>query len=92
MRNLFKIFLLLVCFNSCASSYKLTGPSYEKRTWRICSLEMDKPELNRKGFCYVEKWCKDQLFGKKCKNEQLHCAWGDLVCMEKYKLFDKRLR
>jgi hypothetical protein len=53
---------------------------------------MDKPELNRKGFCYVEKWCKDQLFGQKCKNEQLHCPWGDLACMEKYKLFDKRLR
>jgi len=61
-------------------------------TWRVCSKEKDKPELHHKGFCYVDKECKRVIFRKKCRNRQLFCAWGDLDCMEKYKLFLKKLR
>lgn len=78
--------------NGCATSYKPIGPNYEKRVWRVCSQEKDKADLHHKGFCYIEKECKKEWWGKtKCRNKQLFCPWGDLKCMEKYKLFEKTL-
>jgi hypothetical protein len=88
-----KFYLItLVLLTSCASTYKPVGPSYKKRTWRVCKREKDNPTLHLKGLCYIEKQCKKRFLHTVCKNKQLFCPWGDLTCMEKYELLDKRLR
>lgn len=74
---------------SCASAtWKVQDVSLEKREWRVCSEILDGPEKHQKGFCYISQECKK----KKCRPLPLFCAWGDIVCMDKWKLLDKKLR
>lgn len=84
-------FLIMVLVTSCASKWKPSGVSYEKRVWRNCSLELDLHE--EKGWCYKAQECKKTaiLRRRKCRTVPLYCAYDDMACYEKYKLDQKVL-
>ena len=91
MRNL--LFILLVgCSSTEAARWKIEDVALEKRAWRHCEERFDGVEMHRKGFCYISKECKKRLIGKKCRRLPLFCAYGDLECFDKYKLFNKKLK
>ena len=89
---LISIILVLI---SCASAnhWYNVGVSNEKKVWRFCSTQRDGVDKNKKGFCYIDKECKNRFLQKrKCRQVPLFCAWGDVECMEKYGLFNKVIR
>jgi hypothetical protein len=59
-------------------------------TWRFCS-SIDK-DLNKKGFCYITKECRRKIIIEKCRAKTLFCSWGDIACLEKWEVLDKKIQ
>ena len=88
------LILTLLISVSCASSpWMVKDGALDKREWRFCSEHLDGPEKHRTGLCYVSQECRKKwLHKEECRPVPLHCVWGDIECMERYKLFDKKIR
>jgi len=90
MKSLKKIILVSIAslmLTSCAAApWKHAGVAPEKRSWRFCTEEYDGDKAG-KGFCYIDKECRRQFIFKKCRPKPLFCAWGDIPCMTKYKVY-----
>ena len=91
--------IMLLC-TSCASMsgdwgpWKITDVSTDKQVWRFCSLDLDGPELARKGFCYISQECRFRktIFGNEkseCRQAPLFCAWSDMECVDRYGILNK---
>lgn len=93
---MFKILLISVILltSSCATGkakYKDVNISLKNMTWRFCSADRDG-EFAQKGLCYWHKECKSRfLRPKKCRRKLLHCSWGDVACMNKWKILEKTI-
>ena len=90
-----KLLVLVILISiSCASKpWKARDVSYETREWRFCLGHKDGPEKHKAGFCYNSQECRERFLRKdECRTLPLFCAWGDIPCMENYKLFDKKVR
>jgi len=87
------IVLILILNISCAASpWKIKDVSLEKRDWRFCSTDKDGPLKHRKGFCYISERCRKRFLHKEeCEPLPIFCAWGDIKCMDDYKLWSKRI-
>lgn len=94
MKSLHAILLLAIISVSCASkSWKVKDVSLENRDWRFCSMDKDGPEKHREGFCYISQECRKRfLLKEECRTLPLFCKWGDIACMDSYKLFDKKIK
>ena len=88
------LLLLLLISVSCASSpWTVKDVSLEKREWRFCSEHIDGPGKGLLGFCYSSQECRKKWLRKEeCRKILLMCKWGEIECMKKYKLFDKKIR
>lgn len=95
---LFSVFLL----SSCASASGEWSPWSEKtirleeRYWRFCSERFDGQEFADKGICFIAQECRERKtilnnIKSECRNKQLFCVWGDIECMMKYKILDKKI-
>lgn len=85
---------------SCASNggdwgpWRTTDVSSDNRDWRWCKSDKDGEVYDKKGMCYWSQECRFRktIFGNEkseCRPVLLHCAWGDISCMDKYDIFSK---
>lgn len=104
---MFKLILLALAMllTSCASMSGEYGPWYrvdvatDKREWRFCTEDYDGAQYAMKGLCYSYQECRDYktIFGnvreekRQCKKITDHCAWGDLTCMGKHRLWQMKI-
>lgn len=91
-----KLLILFILFVSCSSSakeWKRKDVARNKRVWRFCNELLDGPGKHRKGMCYISQLCKKKSLGREeCKADPFFCAWGNLQCMEKHDIFNKKIR
>ena len=91
MKALVAIGLSLYIASCSSSDWSPAGVSHLKKTWRICSEDKDGSEKDLKGFCYIDKECRINWI-KQCRPKPLFCPWGDIPCLRRYKLLDKKLK
>lgn len=102
MKILFKI-LIISLFASCSSlqskdwsDWKHCGVAKEQERWMFCDALRDGQDRHRKGLCYQSLECRTRETMWPFRNiktetrvKHLFCAWGDLECMDKHKLWPK---
>lgn len=80
---------------SCASVSADWGPWEHRdvpkleRRWRFCSVELDGPEYDKGGVCWIAKECrtKKTIFNnakEECRKKVLHCPEGAIDCRVQY--------
>ena len=94
MWRLVVLLSLLACAHNASDSaeYKEVFLPEHKEKWRFCSQEFDGLQYHRKGLCYQGKECKKRfLVSDLCRPKLRFCAWGDLACMDKHKLWGRKI-